>query len=95
MRSNCLVYALREYRRELRAWVLAGRPRRMQPKLQMEPSPAANALVPRFGISVARAPGIYTTRAFVPARKTPLKWWKLWRIIWFSGYVKTIGGADD
>lgn len=96
MRSNCLVYAFVEHRREKRAWVAAGRPAGMDPKIQVRESRLYPHWVPHFEVAVPVAPwsNTYVTRGFVPTDKSPLRWWQLWRLFWFKGYVERNTGAE-
>lgn len=90
MRSNCLVYALREYRMELRVWRQRGRPRGMTPLLQIGPSSLQPHWLPHFRVSapIGRDNRAYAARGFVPLDTSPLRWWQLWRAVWFDGRVK-------
>lgn len=86
-RSNCLVWALRQYVWLIREWRTKGEPHGHEPRFWIRPSRLAPWWVPHSGVE--RWTGDrWEALSFVPDDKTPLKWWQVFRAVWFRGFVR-------
>jgi hypothetical protein len=93
--GNCVIYAVREYLREKRAWRAAGSPAGMEPRLVIRPSRMAPDPVPTVSLGMPLdATGTQLEyRKFQPTDKRPLRWWQAWRVCCFRGAV--VQGDDS
>lgn len=85
LRSNCILEAVREYRRLRRAWAAAGRHAGAEPYLWLRASRLAPAAVPHVGVACRGPDGTLAVRSFAPLDKRPLPWWRAWRVVVFEG----------
>lgn len=92
-RTNCLVWALRQFVRAHRDWRRAGCPRGREPHLWLRSSQLAPWWVPTFGVDYWD--GRRWVRAkWVPDDSRPLRWWQTWRKCWFAGHAEIAGGDE-
>jgi hypothetical protein len=89
MWGNCVLYAVLQYRRQVRHWRAAGSPPGMEPRLVIRPSRMAPDPVPT--VSLAMPLDETGTRLhyakFQPVDTRPLRWWQVWRVCCFKGRV--------
>lgn len=86
MRSNCLLFAVPEFLRRVRAWVAMGKPKHDRPKISIMPSVLAPPWVPHFQVTGGGKPGL----EFVPLNAERLRWWQLPVAILFPGRVRVV-----
>jgi len=89
MHSNCLIEALREYRRRLRRWRQAGRPRGQEPYLlkrrsRHEPRWIHHYLVGRWR-DCPHCGGGVQVESFKPDAPLDVPWWRAWSRLLFRG----------
>jgi hypothetical protein len=84
MRSNCQLYAWREYWRRYVMWEAAGCPKGQGPWLHMRPS----KLRPRWAVHAQVGGGGLPTMEFVPVDHVDLPWWRAWQVLLFRGRVR-------
>jgi hypothetical protein len=88
--GNCIWYAFWEYRAERKAWRKAGRPPGMEPRLIVRPSRMAPDWIPTcsLGLPTDETGRHFDQRKFAPDDTRPLRWWQVWRALWFRGHVQ-------
>ena len=89
MRSNCLLWAVAEYTRQIGAWLRVGAPKGIEPHFITRPSRLAPWYVPHFQVERWDGTG-WVREGFAPVDKSPLPWWQLWRVVRFVGTVERL-----
>ena len=87
MRCNCLFWALGAYARRLIEWRRDGRPKLSEPRFGWRPSWLEPWWVLHFEVDYVLADGHWVREGFTPLDQSPLRWWQVWRAVWFSGRV--------
>jgi hypothetical protein len=84
MRSNCLAFAWREYRRRYAEWQAAGMPPALHPWLQGRPSKSAPHEVLHWTVGG----WLDAPLEFVPLERRDVPWWLAWTRLVFRGRVR-------
>lgn len=92
MRSNCLIWAVWEYARQLRAWVRAGMPKGREPYLLARPSRYRPRWVPHFLVGQRDQAGGMALRSYKPISGKDAPWWAVLTRLLFSGHEQA---GDD
>ncbi len=82
--GNCRIYARREYRRRMRLWLAAGKPKHLKPWIKRSPSILAPPCVQHEQVGGMGEPSM----EFVPLDARRLPWWKLPVVLLFHGRVR-------
>lgn len=87
MRSNCLIWALSAYRAHYAQWVECGSIHGREPMMRARSSRMAPRWVPHAQVEYWHG-GEWVVEQFVPDDSRPVRWWQIWRCLWFRGHVK-------
>lgn len=88
MRTNCVIWALCEWRRRLATWRAAGRPVGREPYLLLRPSRRDPRHLPHMLVGHRDSQSdLMHLESFKPDEPTDVPWWRAWSHIVFRGRV--------
>jgi hypothetical protein len=87
VRSNCLIWALIRHHELHAQWVALGAVQGREPLLRFRSSRLAPRWIPHAQVEFWES-GEWVIEQWVPDDPAPLRWWQVWRAIWFRGHVR-------